>query len=391
VTHPPTAGKRLHIVHIITDLDAAGAEMMLYKVLTRMDRNRFTAEVVSLAGGGAVRRLIEAIDVPVRSLDLSPSILSGASALWRLRTILNERPDAIVQTWMYHADLLGGVATRLARRQPLIWDIQGSSLDPATTRLTTQAIIKICARLSWRLPRRIICCGHATRRAHIGLGYDGERIDVIPNAVDTSQFKPDATARREIRRELHLDDDRPLIGMAARFHPQKDYPTLIRALGRLRGHHGLDVPVVLCGMDVSDTNHELTTLLEQAACRTNVRLLGPRSDVARLFAACDVACLSSAYGEGLPNVVAEAMACGVPSVVTDVGDSGWVVGETGRVVAPRAPEALAAALAAMVEMPPEERRLLGEAARRRVIEHFEIGVVAERYHSLYTGVASGSL
>jgi len=391
VTPSPTADQRLHIVHIITDLDAAGAEMMLYKVLTRMDRDRFTAEVVSLAGGGAVRPLIEGIGIPVRSLDLSPSVWSGPSAIWRLRRILKERRTAIVQTWMYHADLLGGVASRFSGRQPIVWDIQGSTLDPATTRQTTQAIIKVCASLSWRLPHRIICCGHATKKAHESLGYDGQRIVVIPNAVDTSLFKPDAAARQEIRREIRLEEDACVIGMAARFHPQKDHPTLISALGLLRSRHGIDVPVILCGMDVMDANRTLTSLLDEAGVRANVRLLGARADVPRLFAACDVSCLSSAYGEGLPNVVAEAMACGVPCVVTDVGDSSWVVGDTGRVVPPRAPEALAAALASLVALPAAERRALGDAARRRVIDHFEIGVVARRYHALYEGVASGTL
>ena len=112
-------------------------------------------------------------------------------------------------------------------------------------------------------------------------------------------------------------------------------------------------------------------MLDEAGCRGHVRLLGPRGDVARIFAACDLACLSSAYGEGLPNVVAEAMACGTPCVVTDVGDSGWVVGETGRVVPPRSPEALAGGLADLMALPPGERRRLGEAARHRIVEQFE--------------------
>ena len=240
VTSSQRDDRRLHIVHIITDLYGAGAEDDAYKVLAHMDRTQFTAEVITLAGGTAVRKLIEAIDIPVQSLDLPPSLTSGPSGLWRLGRILNERPGALVQTWMYHADMLGGLSTLLAQRQPVLWDIQGSALDAATTPWTTRGVIKACAKLSWRLPRRIVCCGHTARRVHVELGYDGNRMVVIPNAVDVSQFKPDATARQDLRRELGLGHDEVVLGMAARFNPQKDHATLVRALALLRTKRRVD-------------------------------------------------------------------------------------------------------------------------------------------------------
>jgi glycosyltransferase involved in cell wall biosynthesis len=382
------ASQRLHIVHVITDLHTGGAETMLYKLLAKMDRQRFSAEVVSLSSGGDVRQMIETIDIPVRSLDMPASVAAAPAGLWQLRAILRAQPRAVVQSWMYHADLLGGLAARSCGLR-VLWDLQAGHLEPSTTRRTTLLTIKLCAALSGRVPAQIICCGHTPRQIHINLGYDPDRIVVIPNGVDVSRFKPDSSARLEVRRELGLPDDARLIGMAARFDPQKDHRNLIQATGRLTGAHRIDAHVVLFGKDLTPGNQELAEVIRAAGYSLNIHLLGQRSDPARLLAACDLSCLSSAYGEGLPNAVLEAMACGVPCVVTDVGDSGWAVGDTGRVVPPRSPEVLAAALAELLSLPADERQRLGDAARARVSEHFEIGAIVDRYHALYEAVAAG--
>lgn len=380
---------RLHVVHVITGLHTGGAEMMLYKVLAAMDAARFSAEVISLSDGGDVRRLIEELGIPVRSLGLTPSVAWAPRALRDLWSALRARPGAVVQTWMYHADLLGGLAARLSGRRAVCWDIQGSNLDPATTRRKTRAIVRACAALSGWLPARIICCGHTTRQIHVDLGYAADRMVVIPNAVDVSRFAPNPAARADVRRELGLADDTLLVGMAARYDPQKDHRNLVQAVGRLRKAGGPDPHVLLFGKDLTPANEELGESIRAAASTAHIHLLGPRSDVARLLAACDVSVLSSAYGEGLPNAVVEAMACGVPCVATDVGDTGWVIGETGTVVPPRDPEALAGALSALLSLPAAERVELGARARARVVEHFEIRAVADRYHALYESVASG--
>ena len=117
--------------------------------------------------------------------------------------------------------------------------------------------------------------------------------------------------------------------------------------------------------------------------RGNVRLLGPRTDIPAIAAALDVGVLSSAYGEGFPNVVGEAMACGVPCVVTDTGDSAAVVGDSGVVVPPRDPRALAGGVLRLLGLPAAERAALGAVARRRIEEQYSLGAVAARYQTLY--------
>jgi glycosyltransferase involved in cell wall biosynthesis len=287
---------------------------------------------------------------------------------------------------MYHADLLGGLAARWSRL-PVVWNVQGSNLDARTTRRRTRAIVAGCARLSRVVPARIVICGPATARVHVALGYAEDRVVVIPNAVDTAVFKPDPEARGRVRRELGLPDDAVLVGVAARFDPQKDHRTLLDAWARLRRRGAAPAHLLLFGSGVTATNPLLYTWMREFG-GPDVHLLGPRTDVARIFAACDVSCLSSAYGEGLPNAVAEAMACGLPCVVTDVGDSAWVVGSTGVVVPPRDPERLSAGLEALVSTGRERLQTAGVDARRRVEEHFELGDAAARYHALYDEVCA---
>lgn len=384
-----SSSQQLHVVHVITGLHTGGAEMMLYKVLAAMDPARFSAEVISLSDGGEVRSLIEALGIPVRSLGLTPSVAWAPRALVDLWSMLRASPAAVVQTWMYHADLLGGLAARLAGHRAVCWDIQGSNLDPVTTRWKTRAIVRACAALSGRLPARIICCGHTTRQIHVDLGYAADRIVVIPNAVDVSRFVPNPAARADVRRELGVPDPTLLVGMAARYDPQKDHRTLVDAIGLAAKTRGVEAHVLLFGKDLTPANRELRESIEAAGVAATVHLLGLRSDVARLLAACDVSVLSSAYGEGLPNAVVEAMACAVPCVATDVGDTRWVIDDTGRVVPPRDPGALAAALSDVLALPAADRQALGVRARARVAEHFEIRAVADRYHALYESVASG--
>ncbi len=185
---------------------------------------------------------------------------------------------------------------------------------------------------------------------------------------------------------MGLSDAAFVVGLGARFDPQKDHRTVLEAFGRLQARGVQDAHLLLFGKDVTPANPVLAQWLKDSGA-VNVHLLGPRPDVARLFAACDAGCLSSAYGEGLPNIVVEAMAAGLPCVVTDVGDSAWVVGETGHVAPPRDPERLADGLQALARMEPARRHEAGEAARRRVREHFDLGPVAERYYALYSELA----
>jgi glycosyltransferase involved in cell wall biosynthesis len=209
------------------------------------------------------------------------------------------------------------------------------------------------------------------------------------NGVDLEQFRPDPIARLSVREELGIPADALLIGMAARFHPQKDHRNFVRAAERLHKQMP-EIHFLLCGLDITWQNPQLAGWVEAAGLGDCCHFLGVRRDVSRLFAAMDIATTSSVSGEAFPVVVAEAMASRTPCVVTDVGDSALIVDKTGSVVAPGDPDALAEAWRKLIEAGPGVRHNLGMAARRRVQQHFALPVIVDRHQAIYAELAAGT-
>jgi glycosyltransferase involved in cell wall biosynthesis len=247
---------------------------------------------------------------------------------------------------------------------------------------------RACALLSGRLPARIVFCSQAAVCIHEELGYDTERAEVIPNGFDLERVKPDPAAPASVREELGVPADALLIGMAARFHPYKDHRNFLRAAAQLL-RKVPEVQFLLCGMNIDWQNAQLAAWIEEEGLLGCVHLLGARRDVPRLFAAMDIATTSS-LSEAFPIAIGEAMACGTPCVVTDVGDSALIVGDTGHVVPPGNPQALAQAWGKLIEAGPKMRRCLGMAARRRIQQHFALPSIVERYQAVYSELASAA-
>lgn len=370
----------MRIVFIITGLSTGGAEMMLCKVLERLDRQRFEPHVISLTTLGELASRIAALGIPVDTVGLKPG-LSGLSGFFRLVRLLKRlNPDG-VHTWMYHADLLGGLAARLAGVPSIGWCIRNSNLDKNKTKFSTRAVVGLCASISKWLPSRILSCSEKARQVHVGWGYAAEKMVVVPNGFDLSRFRPDPDARSSVRVELGITDQTPLVGLIGRFDPQKNHAGFFEAAGLL--HRRMPhVHFVLAGRGVDANNATLVQIINRAGMLGHTHLLGLRSDTPALMAALDVLA-SSSYGEAFPNVLGEAMACGVPCVVTDVGDSAYIVGDTGRVVASGDMAGLALGLEELLALSTSEKALLGERARARVAEHFEIGRVVQQYADFY--------
>jgi glycosyltransferase involved in cell wall biosynthesis len=376
----------MRVLHISTGLNVGGAEMMLYRLLQARDPAD-SHRVISLMDVGLTGQRIQRLGIEARGLGMrrAPNPLKVVELA---RMISEIRPD-VVQTWMYHADLIGGLAARLAGRARVVWGIHNSTLDPATTHRSTRLIVAALAGLSRFVPDAIVCVSRVAQALHVSKGYDASKFVLIPNGFDLSEFQPDEAARRETRGELGLGDEDVLIGMVARISPQKDHATFIRAAASIARRRP-EVRFLLCGgpgvegaMGATADNPELARPLREAGLLDRFLLLGRRDDVPRVSRALDIAALSSSYGEAFPLVIGEAMACGVPCVVTDVGDSGFLVADTGRVVPPRDPEAMARAWEELVDLGPEGRRRLGQAARARIEEHFGLPHVAERYAALW--------
>ena len=378
----------IKVMHVITTLGPAGAETMLCRIASAMDSTRFENDVVSLTGILDLAERIQENGVRVRTLGMKTGIPNPLLVMRLAQWIRESKPD-VIHTWMYHANLIGAVAARLAGNVPVVWGIHHSALDPRVDKRRTLLVNQACALLSRKLPARIVCCSEAALLIHKRLRYAAEKMEVIPNGFDLEQVKPSPSARVSVREELGISGDAPLIGMVARFHPHKDHHNFVRA-AELLCKQIPDVHFLLCGMDVSWQNSQLARWIESAGMRDRYHLLGQRGDVSRLFAAMDIATTAS-RSEAFPVVVGEAMACGTPCVVTDVGDSALIVDQTGIVVAPGNPGALAGAWRKLIDAGPEVRRRLGLAARQRVEQNFALPAIVDRYQAIYARLATEKL
>ena len=375
------AARPIRVTHLITGLNTGGAEMMLYNFLSGMNRDAFQAEVISMLDAGTLGAKIAQLGIRIHTLNMRAGI-PDPRALWRLMRILKQRPPDLIQSWMYHANLLGGIVATLAGNIPIIWGIHHSNFDPARSKRRTLWTVKAGALLSSRIPHEIICCGEVPRRVHVEMGYDAKKSTVIPNGFDLKKFYPDPAARLSIRQELGIPAAAPLIGLTARFHPKKDHHTFIKAASLLH-QRGSNAYFLLCGDGINQANKELLAWISDAGIEHHCRLLGVRQDMPRLTAALDIASSSSSYGEGFPIVLGEAMACGVPCVVTDVGDSALIVGPTGRVVAAQDVSALATAWEDVLTLSQEKRTRLSQEARLRIERLFSLPTIVRRYENLY--------
>jgi glycosyltransferase involved in cell wall biosynthesis len=374
----------VHVLHVITDLDVGGAEMMLARLARAMDSGRFRQSVVSLIAPGAVGAQLAAEGIEVHSLGLSRGRIDPRG-VWRLARLLRQQRPDIVQTWLYHADLLGLVAARLAGVRRVVWNLRCSDMDLSRYSRLSAALVRLLAWLSPR-PDAVLVNSVAGQRAHQALGYRPRRWEIVPNGTDIARFRPDAQARARIRAELGIAPESFVICLPARFDPMKDHATFIAAASRSAAGHG-DARFVLVGRGTDAGNAALRPFLQHLAGAAEIRLLGERADMPALLAAADVVALSSSFGEGFPNVVAEAMACGTPVVSTDVGDAAEIIGDTGLVVRRRDPEAMAAAWQRLRDVGPAARRDMGARARQRISERYALAPIVARYEALYEELA----
>jgi glycosyltransferase involved in cell wall biosynthesis len=372
---------RPHVVHVITGLMTGGAEVMLHKLLVQMRDGPLRHSVISLYGGGPIADAIAVLGIPVHSLGLRRG--SGLPAAFlRLRRALRERKPDLLQGWMYH----GNVAASLVRPfaapgVPVLWNVRQNLTDIRLEKRTTAAVIRLGAILSRHSPAHIIYNARTSAERHEAFGYDVRRRRLIANGFDLQRFAPHPGARERSRARLGVAADAFLIGAVGRHHAVKGHEVFLAAAARFAARWP-EARFAMIGRDV-DVAPALTELIARHGMGDRVIRLGERMDIDELVPGFDVSGISSVFGEGFPNVVGEAMAAGVPCVVTDVGDSAWVVGDTGLVVPPGDADALAAAWERLRELGEEDRRALGQRARERIRQHFSISGIAAEYEALY--------
>lgn len=369
------------ICHIITDLGIGGAQTMLVKLLAYRTPGRDQASVLSLMALDVLARPIEQAGIPVDSFQMARGRPSLGTGLALRRRITRDRPG-LLQGWMYHGNLAASLAGMSRRPSlPIVWNVRHSIDDIAQEKRSTRVILRASAPLSHGA-RAIIYNAETSAVQHEALGFSPAKRIVIPNGFDCDRFRPDAEAKARFRRDHGLGDDDFVIGVAARDHPMKDIEGLLKAFARLRSERGQG-HLVIVGTGHDYDNPVLVGRIRELGLNEQITLLGAIDDVAPVMAAFDCLVLPSAWGEGFPNVLGEAMACGLPCVATDVGDSKSLVAEFGLIVPPRDRDALTAAIAHLMGMDPEERLRIGDLARRRIRTAFSIQHIVQRYDQLY--------
>ncbi|MFY3549444.1 glycosyltransferase family 4 protein [Achromobacter insolitus] len=380
------SARPLRVLHIITGLGQGGAESVLFRLATYPEAN-VEHVVVSLTDEGIYGERLRAAGVAVHVLGMKRGRVSLGGFLALRALVAAERPDA-VQTWMYHADLIGGLAARLAGVRAIAWGIRNSGEHLERSSRSARMVLRACALLSGRIPKAIVCAAQKSAERHADKGYNRARMVVIANGYDLSRYAPNAEARSRVRAQWGVPQDVPAIGCVARWDPLKDHANLLRAIAALvRDGRDAGLRCVLIGRGMETDNAELGALVDKLGLRDRLVLAGPSDDVPAAMNGLDLHVLSSC-AEGFPNVVAEAMACGVYCVVTDVGDAAYIVGDAGVVVPPEQPEALARGIeTALREVAARGRERAGEAGRARVLENFDIARMVQSYIAVWRRIS----
>ncbi|WP_246226100.1 glycosyltransferase family 4 protein [Pelistega suis] len=378
----------MKVVHLISGLGQGGAETVLTRLVTH---STYEHVVVSFSDEGVFGDQLREAGIAVYTLNMRPGKI-GLKDLMALKRLLKELRPEIVQTWMYHADLFGGIVARMAGFSHLAWGVRNSGASLKETSKTNYYLARISAWLSRFIPQRIIVCGEQAAKIHASWGYAAEKMVVIQNGYNLEQWKPSQENRQQSRQHLGLSEDTPVLGFIARWNPLKDHPSLLKAFAMAKKKYP-DAVLILVGKGLEKNNETLMALLNQyqLIADKDVLLLGLRTDVPKLMPALDIHVLSS-IAEGFPNVVSESMACGVPNVVTDVGDAALIVGENGWVAEAANPEDLASkineALAFLGEpganlVQKQAFQQLQSKVRQSVLERFSIEIMVKQYESTW--------
>lgn len=380
--------RRTRVLHVITTTWLGGAERMLQKLLAELDKQSFESSVVSIRSKGAIGKAIEiSSGISVRSLRAS-GYLSAAVALPELASEIRHFCPDVIQGWMYHGNIAALAGSMLAGSSaPVIWNVRHSLQNLSKEKVLTSVLIRLGAPLS-RAACKVVYNSGVGAEQHASIGYSRNNAVLIPNGFDLSSYRPAASEddRNDRRKTLGIADEVFAVGMIARHDQIKGHADFLAAAA-ICSRQAPEVRYLMAGTGANGTNSQLLGLIRSYGLEDSVSLLGERNDIAGILPAMDVVVLSS-LSEGFPNVLGEAMACGLPCIATDVGDCSRIMGDSGIMVQPRRPDLLARAMIRLQKEPRESRRLRGDRARARVGELYSIEMVARSYESLYRAVAT---
>jgi len=366
----------MKVLHIITDLNIGGAEMMLYKLLTSLRDDALDSSVILLMGQGKITNQVERLGVKVETLNLGQGEFPSWQTIKNLKQFIQAFNPDIVQGWMYHGNIAATVAVFLLdpmrRKVKLFWNVRQTLYDINSEKIQTRWLIILGRWLSF-FPYSIVYNSNLSAEQHCNVGYSVKKTKIIPNGFDLQKFRSDQNRRQQLHEELGVAESVFLVGHISRLHPMKDHATLLRAIDR-----------VVDSLSSTGGKQEVLFLLighgvtSELSNNQEIRFLGERSDIPKIMSALDIVVSSSAWGEGFPNVIGEAMASEVPCVVTDVGDSAYIVGKYGRVCSVGDDQCIANSLLQLIENK-QERITVGKQARKRIKENYSMDKIKKEY------------
>lgn len=366
------------IIHVIAGLENGGAEMMLYKLIKYRSKNKYDVEIVSMTDRGVFGSKIESEGIKVHTLNMR----NGQPTLKSIIKLRNICKDAdIIQSWMYHADLISLIVGKTMKNKKVVWGIHHSNLDKDKNKKLVLIVARINRYLS-KFTYKIVCCSNFAKEVHIKFGFDKSKFEIIPNGFEVDKFYKVKGARCKLKEELtQIANTKNIVCHVARWDPLKDYNNLIRSI-KIVSEKVDSVKYLLCGRYINDDNKELKDLIIKEGVEDMVILLGTRDDIPDIMSASDILILSSS-GEAFPNVIGEAMACETPCISTDVGDCKYIIDRYGKVVKKQDSHELAIATITMLDKEESELKQIGKEARERIINMFSINKVVEQYEKIY--------
>ena len=373
--------KKIKIIHIINDLSPGGAELMLLNLVAHADKSRFNISVFSLQDKGDVTMDIEKLGIPVFSFNMFKKY-DFIFKFFKLTLILIRIKPDIVHTWMYHSNLIGGIAAKLVTSSKIMWSIHSTTLDPGPEKKGTELAISLSSFLSKVVPDKIILCSEASHHFHETIGFEKNKMIVIPNGIDLVKFKYSSNAKLNLISKLKLGHETKFIGMVARYHAMKRHDIFLHAAQIVISKYP-SIHFVLCGSGVDNSNQKLVELINLFELSSNIHLLGYISDMSDLYSSLDVLSITSSYGESFPLTICEAMACKLPIVTTDVGAASYIINNKDMIVPINEPILLAEIWEKIILLDQKSRNEIGEKSRSRIKELFDIKIIEKKYDNHY--------
>ncbi|EIV8624415.1 glycosyltransferase [Vibrio parahaemolyticus] len=369
------------IVHIITGLGDGGAEASLFNLCKVTQKSkRVENYVISLLPGGKYKRLLEGIGINVLELNFSKQPIHCFCVLTK---VLKEMDIDVVQTWMYHADFIGGLAAKLAKKKNIVWGVHNTVLELDKSKLTTVIISRINSILSYVIPKKIIYCAESSRKVHEKLYYKRSVGVVINNGYDLERFSNDVVIPEDLNK-YRQKEDQIIFGMVGRYDKFKDHNNLFRAISLVKKvRHNFKV--ILIGNGINSENKDIVNQINEQEVNDEIILLGQRDDIPSIMNFIDVHILSSS-AEAFPNVICEAMAVGTPCLSTDVGDASIIIGDNGWIVPSKSPQKLANAIVKIIVEIEENNDIFlnrKKTCMSKIKDNYSIESSSEKYINLW--------